>query len=144
LREAQEYVGALRTSVRESRAPHRFSSYMALMSELLKAESSSFQEESQQQVWIDAMVEEYAFIMKNDVWEFVPRLEGKLVIGSKWIYKIKHATDGSVEKLKAQFVAEEFSQKEGIGYYETFASVARYTSIMAVIYIAVEMGWKIH
>jgi transposase InsO family protein len=48
LREAQEYVGAPRTSVRESRAPHRFSSYMALMSELLEAEPSSFQEASQQ------------------------------------------------------------------------------------------------
>jgi hypothetical protein len=45
------------------------------------------------------MVEEYAFVMKNDVWEFVPRPEGKSVIGSKWIYKIKCTADGSVEKL---------------------------------------------
>jgi hypothetical protein len=144
LREAQEYVGAPRTSVRESRAPQRFSSYMALMSELLEAEPSSFQEASQQQVWRDAMVEEYASIMKNDVWEVVPRPEGKSVIGSRWIYKIKHAADGSVEKFKARFVAKGFSQKEGIDYDETFAPVARYTSIRAVISIAAEMGWKIH
>jgi hypothetical protein len=144
LREAQEYVGAPRTSVRESRAPQRFSSYMALMSELLEAEPSSFQEASQQQVWRDAMVEEYASIMKNDVWEVVPRPEGKSVIGSKWIYKIKHVADGSVEKFKARFVAKGFSQKEGIDYDETFAPVARYTSIRAVISIAAEMGWKIH
>jgi hypothetical protein len=64
LREAHEYVGAPRTSVRESRAPERFSSYMALMSELLEVEPSNFQGASQQQVWRDAMVEEYASSMK--------------------------------------------------------------------------------
>jgi hypothetical protein len=61
------------------------------MSELIEAEPSSFQEASEQQVWRDAMMEEYSSIMKNDVWEVVPRPEGKSVVGSRWIYKIKHA-----------------------------------------------------
>jgi hypothetical protein len=43
-------------------------------------------------------MEEYAYIMKNDVWEVVPRPEGKLVVGSRWIYKVKHVTHGRVEK----------------------------------------------
>jgi hypothetical protein len=38
-------------------------------------------------VWRDAMMEEYQSIMKNDVWDIVPRLEGKSVVTSKWIYK---------------------------------------------------------
>ena len=38
--------------------------------------------------------------MKNDVWDVVPRLERKSIVTSKWIYKIKHAADGSIEKLK--------------------------------------------
>ena len=63
--------------------------------------------------------------MENDVWDVVPRLEGKSIVTSKWIYKIKHATDGSIEKYKARFVAHGFSQKEGIDYEETFAPVAR-------------------
>jgi hypothetical protein len=50
--------------------------------------------------------------MKNDVWEIVSRPEGKSVVTSKWIYKIKHATNGSIEKYKAMFVARGFSQKE--------------------------------
>jgi hypothetical protein len=37
--------------------------------------------------------------MKNDVWEIVP----------KWIYKIKHAMDKSIDKYKARFVARGFS-----------------------------------
>ena len=43
--------------------------------------------------------------MKNDVWDIVPKPEGKSVVSSKWIYKIKHAADGSIEKYKAMFVA---------------------------------------
>jgi hypothetical protein len=45
-------------------------------------------------------------------------------VTSKWIYKIKHATDGIVEKNKAIFVARGFSQVEEIDYEETFAPVA--------------------
>ena len=58
--------------------------------------------------------------MKNDVWEIVPRPEGKSVATSKWIYKIKHAENGSIEKHKARFMYQGFSQKEGIDYEETF------------------------
>ena len=61
--------------------------------------------------------------MKNDVWDVVPRPKWKSVVTSKWIYKIKHATDGSIEKYKAIFVGRGFSQKEGIYYEETFAHV---------------------
>ena len=51
-------------------------------------------------------MEEYASIMKNDVWEVVPKPEGKGVVGSRWIYKVKHAVDGSVEKYKLCFIAK--------------------------------------
>ena len=52
------------------------------------------------QVWKDVM-----HIMKNDVWDVVPRLEDKAVATSKWLYKIKHGSDGSAEKFKARFIA---------------------------------------
>jgi hypothetical protein len=54
----------------------------------------------------------------------VPRPEGKSVVTSKWIYKIKHVADGSIEKYKERFVAQGFSQIEGVDYDETFAPVA--------------------
>ena len=87
---------------------------------------------------------EYASIMKNDVWEVVPRPEGKSVVTSKWSYKIKYVADGNIEKYKARFVARGFSQVEGVDYDETFAPIARYTSIGSIISIATEMGWQIH
>jgi hypothetical protein len=62
---------------------------MALMSHIIDFEPSSYEEATGQQVWKDAMMEEYQSIMKNDVWEIVSRPEGKSVVTSKWIYKIK-------------------------------------------------------
>jgi hypothetical protein len=64
------------------------------------------------------MIEEYQSILKNDVWDIVPSLERKFVVTSKWIYMIKHAANGSVEKYKVRFVARGFSQAEGVDYDE--------------------------
>ena len=79
------------------------------MSHIIDTKPSCHGEAVGQQVWQDAMTKEYQYIMKNDVWDIVPRLKGKSVLTSKWIYKIKHAADGSVEKYKARFVARGFS-----------------------------------
>ena len=61
----------------------------------------------QKKEWVEAMTEEYQAIMKNDVWDIVPKPEGKSVVSSKWIYKIKHAVDGSIEKYKKDLWLED-------------------------------------
>jgi hypothetical protein len=66
------------------------------------------------------------------------------VVSSKWLFKIKHVADGSIEKHKERFISRGFSQKEGIDYEETFAPVARYTSIRTIIALATKMKWKLH
>jgi hypothetical protein len=82
--------------------------------------------------------------MKNDVWEIVPKPKSKDVASSKCLFKIKHVVDGSIEKYKERFVARGYSQKEGIDYEETFAHVARYTSIKTIITLAAKKKWKLH
>ena len=82
---------------------------MALMSECIVTEPSSFEEAVKQSIWVDAMVEEYDSIMRNSAWEVVPRPVGKSMVGSRWIYMVKKALDGSVEKYTARFVARGFS-----------------------------------
>jgi hypothetical protein len=83
-------------------------------------------------------------MLKNDVWDIFSRSEGNSVVTSKWIYKIKHAANESIEKHKARFVARGFSQVEEVDYEETFAHVARYTSIQMIIALASTMGWRPH
>ena len=117
--------GALTENHIERKRTRSCSEYVALLCDFIDKEPSSYEEATERKEWKDAMIEEYQLIMKNDVWDVVPRPDEKSVITSKWIYKIKHATDGSIEKYKARFVALGFSQKEGIDYEETFAPVAR-------------------
>ena len=71
----------------------------------------------------------------------VPRPEDKYVITSKWLYKIKHGSDGSVEKFKARFVAHGFSQKEGIDYDDIFTPVK---TIQYIIALVATQGWSLH
>lgn len=142
--EAAQDFAAPSGSVRESKRPKRFSGYTTNMIDLSKTEPTNLSDAIKHPAWKEAMTEEYQSIMKNDVWEIVPRPKGKSIVSSKWIFKIKHAADGSIEKYKARFVARGFSQKEGIDYEETFAPVARYTTVRAVLAIAASKGWKVH
>ena len=114
------------------------------MTSLVNAEPSTLEEAIKKKEWKEAMMEEYQSIMKNDVWEIVARHERKSIVTSKWVYKIKHVVDGSIDKYKARFVARGFSQQEGEDYDETFAPVARYTSIRAIISLTASMGWSLH
>ena len=114
-------------TIRERKRPKSYPNYMALMSDLVDKEPTCFEESTRNKLWVDAMIEEYQSIIKNDVWEIVRRPKDKSVVSSKWIFKTKHSTDDSIEKYKEIFVARGFSQKEGINYEDTFSPVARYT-----------------
>jgi hypothetical protein len=83
---------------RKSKRPKRFSSYATYMTKLLDEEPTTFEEAVQKGQWKEAMVEEHQSIMKNEVWEIVPRPKEKSVVTSKWVYKIKHVVDRSMVK----------------------------------------------
>ena len=74
------------------------------MCDLVDQEPTSFEEVAQNKEWFEAMTKEYHSIMKSDVWDILPKLENKSVVSLKWIYKIKHVANGSIEKYKARFV----------------------------------------
>jgi hypothetical protein len=82
--------------------------------------------------------------MNNDVWNIFLIHVGKFVLTSKWIYKIKHVADESIEKHKARFIDRGFSQVEGIDYEETFSPISRYTSNRKIISLLSVMGWRSH
>ena len=115
LREATSFARPKRP-VRESRPPERFCSYMAMATSILDSEPSNYEGAASQHVYREAIHKEYSSIMKNDVWKVVSRPKGKSVVTSRWLYKIKHVANGSIEKFKARFVARRFSQVKGVDY----------------------------
>eukprot|EP01018_Ginkgo_biloba_P020382 Gb_28245 [translate_table: standard] len=68
----------------------------------------------------------------------------KDMIGTKWIYKTKYKSDGSIDKHKARLVAKGYAQQEGVDYTETFAPVAKMDTISTVLVLAAQHGWIIY
>ena len=82
------------------------------------------------------MHDELLQFQKNEVWTLVPRLEGKHIIGTKWIFCNKTDKEGNVIRNKAWLVAQGYSQMEGVDYDETFAPVAHMESIRILLPLA--------
>ncbi|KAI0993872.1 hypothetical protein K3495_g14312 [Podosphaera aphanis] len=78
------------------------------------------------ELWGKAVEEEMDALNRNDTWEIVTRPRNRNVVGSKWVFKIKHKADGSIERYKARLVAKGFSPQPGTDYDDTYAPVARY------------------
>ncbi|KAJ9544354.1 hypothetical protein OSB04_024061 [Centaurea solstitialis] len=68
---------------------------------------------------------------------------GKHAIGSRWVFRIKTKSDGSVERYKARLVAKGYSQQCGMDYDETFAPIAKMMTVRTLIVVASIRQWKI-
>ena len=53
------------------------------MCNLVDEEPTCFEEASKNKEWMDALIEEYQSIIKNDVWDVVPRPNDKSMVSSK-------------------------------------------------------------
>ena len=65
------------------------------------------------------MVDEYDSIVRNSVWDAVPKPENKSVVSSRWLYKVKQAADDgrimllqyiSIEEQDADILTKELSK----------------------------------
>lgn len=75
--------------------------------------------------WHKAMVNEMNVLKNNGTWHVVYLPVGQKAIGSRWVFKVKHLPDGTIKHFKAQVVAQDFSQRPGIDFDETFAPTAQ-------------------
>jgi hypothetical protein len=90
--------------------------------------------------WKESTLRELSSLYKNKTWTVVPRPKNARVVKSRWVYRIK---ENGI--FKARFCAKGFTQQWGEDYDETFAPVAKYTSIRTLIAIlAGRRNVKIH
>lgn len=66
------------------------------------------------------------------------------VIECKWIFRIKHWANDSIERYKAPLVAKGFHQQEGNGYNKIFSLVANLVTIRIVISLIVSLDLDMH
>jgi len=89
---------------------------------------------------VEAMKNEMNVLLDNDTWMLITLPNDRKMVGSKWIYKIKYKQDGEIERYKARLVAQGFTQIEGFDYYQTYALVAKITTVKVLIIIACKRG----
>lgn len=101
-------------------------------------------EGEQARQWKQATDSEYKSLIENDTWDLVKLPNGRTSIGCRWVFKVKHQSNGRVERFKGRLVAKGYAQKYGIDYDETFSPVVRFSSIRTLLAFAVQNGMLIH
>ena len=96
------------------------------------------------QKWMKAAQDEMDSLMEHDTWLLTKPPLGRKIIGSRWVFKIKHDENGEVERYKCRLVAQGYTQAQGIDYHETFTPVARFGSIRALLAIAAKRKMYVH
>ncbi|KFK29521.1 hypothetical protein AALP_AA7G145400 [Arabis alpina] len=95
-------------------------------------------------VWRCAMTHEVVALEENYTWDIVSLPPGKVVIGSKWVYKIKYNADGKIERHKARLVVLGNKQIEGEDFDETFAPVVKMSTVRGLLSLVSAKGWEVH
>ena len=89
------------------------------------------------------MKEEFDALLKTGTWDLVGLPASKSTIGCKWVYRIKTRSDVTVDLYKAHLVAKRFTQEYGIDFEETFAPVARLSSVRTLIAVSASRHWPL-
>ena len=94
--------------------------------------------------WKEALKSEYESLIKKKTWDLVPRPKNINIVGNRWVFKVKRNSDGSIDRFKARFCAQGFTQTHGVDYEEVYSPVARMTSIRSLLALANAHDLEVH
>lgn len=66
------------------------------------------------------------------------------VRSSKWVFKNKLNSDGSLAKRKARIMANGMWQHDGLDYDQTFFLIIKLVSMRLILSLTVHHDWKLH
>ncbi|SGZ27856.1 BQ5605_C026g10207 [Microbotryum silenes-dioicae] len=90
--------------------------------------------------WIAAIKAELDAMARHQVLIDSDLPSGARALGSKWVFTRQENAQGEVTRYKARLVAQGFAQRPGIDYNETFAPVARPSTILSLVGTAAAQG----
>ena len=83
-------------------------------------------------------------MISNGIWNLTLIPKGHNSIGCKWMFRVKRDVFADVVCYKARLVAKGFVQVQGVDFHETFALVAKLTTIRCILAIGAAMDLEIH
>lgn len=93
--------------------------------------------------WKQAMQCKIDALKSNRTWDLDNQAPSNNVIDSLWVFKVKLGLEGSVDKLKAQLVANGAHQVKDVDYFEEFSPTIKVLSISLVLKIVITKRWRI-
>jgi len=81
----------------------------------------------------EAACKEIDALLDNGTWDLARLPKGRKAIGCRWVFVIKHKSDGSVDRYKARLVAQGYSQRPGLDYGETYAATVKWATLRAIL-----------
>jgi len=111
--------------------------YMAIMEEPVTLEEALTTQDAV--AGKTAWQSELDSLRKNGTWvmERVPR--NRNVVGCRWLFRRKEGG-----RFKVRLVAKGYSQEPGIDFKETFAPVAKFTTLRVLLALVAENDWELH
>ena len=86
--------------------------------------------------WKAACTKEYNTLMGYHTWTLVERPPNTNIIGSHWMFQVKHDNHRQLNRYKAQLVVQGFSQVPGLDFNETYAPTIQLTTLHFIIALA--------
>ena len=94
--------------------------------------------------WQRAIKNEVKALPDNETWNLVRPPTDRDVVPGKWVYKVKLAPSGQVDKYKARYVVKGFKQVERLDYFETFAPTCKPETFRILLQLSTKQGHAIH
>ncbi|WVZ18985.1 hypothetical protein V8G54_006307 [Vigna mungo] len=94
--------------------------------------------------WKKAIESELLALEENKTWDIVSCPPSVKPLGNKFVFSIKLHLDGSIDRYKARQVVLGNKQEYGLDYDETFAPVAKMTTVRTIIALVASKSWPLH
>ena len=92
--------------------------------------------------WLNGMRTEYNSLIENKVWKLVPLPKNRHALKGRWVFKKKRMENEDF-LFKARWVVKGYTQREGIDYTKTYASVVNKATTKIILAVAAARGYYI-
>ncbi|MGH0052594.1 MAG: reverse transcriptase domain-containing protein, partial [Sphaerochaetaceae bacterium] len=93
--------------------------------------------------WRSSMAEELDDLWKTGAFRQRKAPKGIVPIKTRFVFKVKRAADGSIERYKARLVAKGYVQRCGRDFFESFSPVVGFDTMRIVFAISAMERWNL-
>ncbi|CAI7859982.1 unnamed protein product [Closterium sp. NIES-53] len=68
---------------------------------------------------------------------------GANIVSGMWIFRVKRPP-GSPPVFKARYVARDFSQRQGVDFFQTFSPTLKMTTLRVLLHVAAQRDYELH